>query len=84
MSTKDKVSEEFFLLCTIHNIGATFADKSLSVREIINWTSIKSSNVNFHLNKLVEEGYLKFTKREDVIKYYLTPNGIRKVLSLYS
>ncbi len=84
MSSKEEISEEFCLLCMMHNIGATLAEKSLSVQEIVEWTSMEPSTVHFHLQKLVEVGYVKLIEREGVERYYLTPDGIRKVLSLYS
>jgi len=76
--------DEFRLLCMLHNIGATKSEKSLSVQEISEWTMMETSAVQFHLQKLVELGYVEFVKAEGLDKYHLTLYGIRKVLSIYS
>ena len=80
----EKVPEEFRLLCMLHNIGATRLEKSLSIAEICEWTAMETSSIELHLQKLVELGYVQPTEVEGAGKYHLTPNGIRKVLTLYS
>jgi len=80
----EEVPEEFRLLCMLHNIGATRLEKSLSIQEICNWTAMETSSIELHLQKLVELGYVQPTEVEGAGKYHLTPNGIRKVLTLYS
>jgi len=79
-----EVPEEFRLLCMLHNIGATKMERSLSVQEICAWTAMETSFVELHLQKLVELGYVQPIQAEGAGKYHLTPNGIRKVLTLYS
>lgn len=79
-----EVPEEFRLLCMLHNIGATKLEKSLPIQEICEWTAMETSSVEFHLQKLVELGYVQPIEAEGAGRYHLTPNGIRKVLSLYS
>jgi len=79
-----EVTEEFRLLCMLHNIGATKLEKSLSIQQICEWTAMETSSVQFHIQKLVELGYVQPTEAEGTGKYHLTPNGIRKVLTLYS
>jgi len=79
-----EVPEEFRLLCMLHNIGATRLEKSLSIQEISQWTAMETSSIEFHLQKLVESGYVQPIEGEGVGKYHLTPDGIRKVLTLYS
>lgn len=79
-----EVPEEFRLLCMLHNIGATRLEKSLSIQEICEWTAMETSSVELHLQKLVELGYVQPTESEGAGRYHLTPNGIRKVLTLYS
>lgn len=79
-----EVPEEFRLLCMLHNIGATKLEKSLSIQEICEWTAMETSSVEFHLQKLVELGYVQPIEAEGTGKYHLTPDGIRKVLTLYS
>ena len=68
----------------LHNIGATASEKSLSIEEISGWTMIEASAIRFHLQRLIELGYVQFIQFEGTEKYHLTPNGIRKVLTLYS
>ncbi len=82
MSTE--VPEEFRLLCMLHNIGATKEEKSLSIQEICEWTTMETSSVESHLQKLVEGGYVQPIEAEGAGRYHLTTNGIRKVLTLYS
>jgi len=79
-----EVPEEFRLLCMLHNIGATKLEKSLSIQEICEWTAMETSSVEFHIQKLVELGYVQSIEAGETGKYHLTPNGIRKVLTLYS
>jgi DNA-binding IclR family transcriptional regulator len=79
-----EVPEEFRLLCMLHNIGATKWEKSLSIQEISQWTAMETSSIEFHLQKLVELGDVQPIEGEGVGKYHLTPDGIRKVLTLYS
>ncbi|NIR87191.1 MarR family transcriptional regulator [Candidatus Bathyarchaeota archaeon] len=79
-----EVPEEFRLLCMLHNIGATKLENSLSIQEICKWTAMETSSVELHLQKLVELGYVQTTEAEGAGRYHLTPNGIRKVLTLYS
>lgn len=78
------LSEEFVFLCTLHNIGATTSEKSLSIDEISNWTYIEPSEMRLHLEKLIKDGYIQTISSEQKNKYFLTTNGIRKVLTMYS
>ena len=72
------------LLVMLHNIGATEASKALAIKEIAEWTRMKAQELQVHLNKLIELGYAQSFRSEETDKYYLTIDGIRKVLSLYS
>jgi predicted transcriptional regulator len=45
---------------------------------------METSSIEFHLQKLVESGYVHPIEGEGVGKYHLTSDGIRKVLTLYS
>ncbi len=76
--------EEFRLLCMLHNIGAITLEKSLSIKEICEWTTIDASIVTSFLQKLVELGYVQFIETGGIKKYHVTPSGITKVLTLYS
>lgn len=79
-----EVPEEFRLLCMLHNIGATKLERSLSIQEICEWTAMDTSSIELHLQKLVDLGYVQPIEAEGAGRYHLTPNGIRKVLTLYS
>ncbi len=72
------------LLVMLHNIGATEESKALAIQEIAEWTRMETSELQVHLNKLIELGYAQSYRSEETDKYYLTVDGIRKVLSLYS
>ncbi len=72
------------LLVMLHNIGATEESKALAIQEIAEWTRMEASELQVHLNKLIELGYAQSYRSEETDKYYLTVDGIRKVLSLYS
>ena len=75
---------QFRLLVMLHNIGATESSKALAIEEIVEWTRMEASELQVHLNKLIELGYVELYRSEETDKYYLTVDGIRKVLSLYS
>ena len=78
------VPEDLRLLCMLHNIGAIVPERSLTVQEISEWTTVEASTVQSYLQKFVEEGYVNHVRMGEVDKYHLTLNGIRKVLSIYS
>ena len=83
-STSPEVPEEIRLLCMLHNIGATTPEKSLSLPEIRDWTTMEISAVQPQLRNLMGSGYVESTNTEGVDKYHVTLDGIRKVLSMYS
>ena len=72
------------LLVMLHNIGATESSKSLHIHKISEWTRMEAPELQVHLNKLIELGYVQSFRSDETDKYYLTIDGIRKVLSLYS
>jgi DNA-binding IclR family transcriptional regulator len=78
------VPEDLRLLCMLHNIGATTPERSLTVKEISEWTTVETSIVQSYLQKFVEQGYVNHIRAGEIDKYHLTLNGIRKVLSIYS
>jgi len=83
-SPSPEVPEEIRLLCMLHNIGATTPEKSLSLPEIRDWTTMEISAVQPQLHSLMSLGYVESTKTEGIDKYHVTLDGIRKVLSMYS
>jgi len=83
-SSGPEVPDELRLLCMLHNIGATESKRSLTVQQISEWTKMDAPALQFHLQKLIELGYVQFIQAEGTDKYHLTLDGIRKVLSTYS
>jgi len=83
-SSEPEIPEELRLLCMLHNIGATTPEKSLSIQEICDWTTMEISTVQSHLERLMNLGHVGSINTEGVNKYHVTLNGMRKVLSTYS
>ncbi|MCW4016994.1 MAG: hypothetical protein NWF06_11545 [Candidatus Bathyarchaeota archaeon] len=83
-SQPDEQPNQLRLLIMLHNIGATEAAKALTIVQISEWTRMDASELQGHLQKLIELGYAKHFRSEETDKYHLTTDGIRKVLSLYS
>ncbi len=68
----------------LSNIGVTSPEKSLSIEEISEHIGVKVSMLEKLLPKLVQDGFVKSLQIDLIEKYYITVNGIRKVLSTYS
>ena len=83
-SSGPELPDELRLLCMLHNIGATASERSLTIHQISEWTRMDTPALQFHLQKLIEMGYVQFIQAEGTDKYHLTLDGIRKVLSIYS
>ncbi len=83
-SSGPEIPDEMRLLCMLHNIGATESGRSLTIQQISEWTRMDTPALEFHLQKLIELGYVHFVQAEGIDKYHLTLDGIRKVLSIYS
>jgi len=83
-SSGPEMPDELRLLCMLHNIGATESGRSLTIQQISEWTRMDTPALQFHLQKLIELGYVQFIQAEGTGKYHLTLDGIRKVLSIYS
>jgi len=76
--------DELFFLCMLHNLGATTPERSLSLEEISRWTVIEPAKAEENLRKLIEDSYVQSSSISGTQKYFITINGIRKVLSMYS
>ena len=76
--------EDVSFLSLLHNIGATSPNRSLTVEEISRWAAMDYEKVMEKLSKLADEKYVKVHISDGIEKYYVTVNGIRKVLSIYS
>jgi hypothetical protein len=83
-SQPDEQPNQLRLLIMLHNIGATESSKALTVKQISEWTRMEAPELQTHLEKLIELGYAQSFRSKETDKYYLTVDGIRKVLSLYS
>jgi DNA-binding IclR family transcriptional regulator len=59
-------------------------ERSLTIKEISEWTTVEVSTVQSYLQKFVEQGYVNHIRIGEIDKYHLTLDGIRKVLSIYS
>ncbi|MEM2342052.1 MAG: hypothetical protein QXX94_04125 [Candidatus Bathyarchaeia archaeon] len=85
MSSKlASIPDEVYLLCILHNVGATEPERALTLEEIARWTAMNPSKAEQNLNKLIENKYVEIKENFGVKKYFITIDGIRKVLSMYS
>jgi len=76
--------DDVSFLSLLHNIGATSPRKSLTVEEISKWAAMDYQKVMEKLSRLRDEKYVKVHISDGIEKYYVTVDGIRKVLSIYS
>jgi len=76
--------EDICFLSLLHNIGATSPRRSLTVEEISRWAAMDYQKVLEKLSRLANERYIEVHISDGIEKYYVTVNGIRKVLSIYS
>ncbi|RLI10935.1 hypothetical protein DRO35_05855 [Candidatus Bathyarchaeota archaeon] len=80
----DDLPDDIRFLMLLHNIGAISPERSLSIEEISRWTSTKHERVREKLLELTGKRYIDVLFSGDQEKYYVTVDGIRKVLSTYS
>ncbi|MEM1515478.1 MAG: hypothetical protein QXH24_05460 [Candidatus Bathyarchaeia archaeon] len=73
-----------YLLHIMHNVGAIDPERALSIEEISCWASMDKQKVEENLTILIENGYAQIKAGSGSKKYFITVNGIRKVLSIYS
>ena len=81
---RDSIPENVNFLCMLHNIGATRPERSLTLEEIAHWSSLDTEKVKENLEKLIDTNYVCSIFTNEVKRYHITVNGIRKVLSIYS
>ncbi|MEM2610687.1 MAG: hypothetical protein QXS09_03730 [Candidatus Bathyarchaeia archaeon] len=84
MPNKTPIPDEIYLLCILHNVGATSPERALTFEEILRWTAMEPPKAEQNLNKLVESRYVEVKEVLGARKYFITVDGIRKVLSMYS
>jgi len=76
--------EDISFLSLLHNIGATSPHRSLTAEEISRRAAIDCQKVMEKLSKLTDEKYVKVHVSDGIERYYVSIDGIRKVLSIYS
>ncbi|MEM2272888.1 MAG: winged helix DNA-binding protein [Candidatus Bathyarchaeia archaeon] len=79
-----QITDDMYLLYILHNIGAIDPERALSIEEISRWASMEKQKIEENLNRLIEKGYAEVRAGERTKKYFVTIDGIRKVLSIYS
>jgi DNA-binding IclR family transcriptional regulator len=85
MSSKfTHIPDEIYFLCILHNIGATDSNRALTLEEIARWTATDLPKAEENITKLIENGYVGVSETSGVRRYFITVDGIRKVLSMYS
>lgn len=85
MSSKfSSLPDEIYLLCILHNIGATDPDRALTLEEIMRWTAMDASKAEESLSRLIKNRYVEIRENSGVKRYFVSISGIRKVLSMYS
>jgi len=83
-SASASMPDELYFLCLLHNIGATTPEKSLTLEQISRWTVMKPEKAEENLRKLMGSNYVQTSFISGVHRYFITIDGIRKVLSMYS
>lgn len=79
------IPDEIYLLCMLHNIGATGPEKALTIEEIANWTALEQLRIKQNLKILLDRNYVALIiDHIGARKYFITADGIRKVMSIYS
>jgi DNA-binding PadR family transcriptional regulator len=62
----------------------TAPEKSLTIEEISRWTAVEPAKAEENLNRLLKAKYVDVRIVSGVKRYFITADGIRKVLSMYS
>lgn len=75
---------EIYMLHILHNIGATSPERALTLEEIARWTAMDPLEAEINLRKLLKDRYISVEETLGVKRYFVTADGIRKVLSMYS
>jgi len=84
MPNTNEIPDDIRFLTLLHNIGAISPERSLSIEEISRWAAIGPHEVREKLLKLSSKRYVDFCISGNVRRYYVTVEGMRKVLSTYS
>jgi hypothetical protein len=78
------IPDDIYFLCILHNVGAVNPEKSLSLEEIVSWTTTKQEYAKDKLRNLLDKDYIQMIIKQGEERYHVNENGIRKVLSMYS
>ena len=84
MPNTDEIPDDIRFLTLLHNIGAISPERSLSIEEISRWAAINPHEIREKLLRLSSKKYVDFCINGNVRRYYVTVDGMRKVLSTYS
>jgi len=84
MANTKEIPEDIRFLTLLHNIGAISPERSLSIEEISRWAAINPHEIREKLLRLSSKKYVDFCINGNVRRYYVTVDGMRKVLSTYS
>ncbi len=79
-----RMPDDVYLLYIMHNVGAINSNRALSIKEISRWASMEEQGVEENLKRLMENGYAEVNMDSGTKKYFITVDGIRKILSIYS
>ena len=79
-----KLPEDFSLLCMLSNLGVTSKDTALSSKEIACRIHLQTDSVDRLIAKLLDKGLVASIEVENIEKFYVTIDGVRRVLTLYS
>jgi len=84
MANTEEIPEDIRFLTLLHNIGAISPERSLSIEEISRWAAVNPHEIREKLLRLSSKKYVDFCINGNVRRYYVTVDGMRKVLSTYS
>lgn len=79
-----KLPEDFSLLCMLSNLGVTSRETALSSEEIAERIHLQTDSIAKLITKLIDKGLVAAIEVENIEKFYVTLDGVRRVLTLYS
>lgn len=84
MSFRKPEDPEFRLLCVLNNLNSITVDRALTAEEIALHYGGAVEEVEALLRNLEKAGLVCTTREKMVKRYYLSPSGVLRVLSMYS
>ena len=79
-----KLPEGFSLRCMLSNLGVTSRETALSSEEIAERIHLQTDSIARLITKLIDKGLVASIEVENIEKFYVTLDGVRRVLTLYS